>query len=103
MIHVIAVITTKPGKRPEVLKAFHANIPAVLAEDGCIEYRPVIDASNAISAQSPVGEDTFVVIEKWQTMANLEAHSKAAHMAAYAKQVGEHISDRKVHILEDSQ
>ncbi len=100
MIHVIAVITTKPDKRSEVLNAFHANIPAVLAEDGCIEYQPVIDANNALPAQNLLGENTFVVIEKWQTMAHLEAHAKSAHMAAYAKQVGEHISDRKVHILE---
>ena len=38
MIHVVAIITTLPGKRAEVLTAFLANVPAVLAEDGCIEY-----------------------------------------------------------------
>ena len=47
MIHVLAVITTKPGKRAEVLAAFHANMPAVHAEAGCIEYGPVIDAPNS--------------------------------------------------------
>lgn len=101
MIHVIAVITTKPDKRSLVLEAFHDNIPAVLAETGCIEYQPVIDAENAIAAQDSIGEDTFVVIEKWNTMADLEAHSKSAHMAAYAKKVGGYISDRKVHVLQN--
>lgn len=101
MIHVIAIITTQPDKRAEVLKAFCANIPAVLAEVGCIEYRPVIDANNAISAQATVGTDTFIVIEKWDTMADLEAHSQAAHMKAYAAQVSALISERKVHVLED--
>ena len=38
MIHVIAVITAKSGKREEVLKHFRANVPAVRAENGCIEY-----------------------------------------------------------------
>ena len=34
MIHVIAVITAKPGKRAEILAAFRANVPAVRAEHG---------------------------------------------------------------------
>ncbi len=28
MIHVIAVITAKPGKRDAILQAFRANVPA---------------------------------------------------------------------------
>ena len=39
MIHVIAIITAKPGKRDEILKNFKANVPAVHAEKGCIEVR----------------------------------------------------------------
>ena len=42
-VHVLAVITTKPGKRDEVLKLFKANVPAVLEEDSCIEYGATID------------------------------------------------------------
>ena len=38
MIHVVAVLTAKPGKREEILKHFRANVPAVRAEKGCIEY-----------------------------------------------------------------
>ena len=34
MIHVLAIITTKPGLRAQVLEAFHANMPAVHAEKG---------------------------------------------------------------------
>ena len=39
MIHVVAVITAKPGKREEVLAAFRANVPAVRAEKGCSRSR----------------------------------------------------------------
>ena len=42
-VHVIAVITAKPGKRSEVLAHFKANVPAVHAEDGCIEYGATVD------------------------------------------------------------
>ena len=34
MIHVIAVITAKPGMRDAVLSEFRANMPAVHAEQG---------------------------------------------------------------------
>ena len=43
MIHVIAIITAKPGKRDEVLKNFKDNVPAVHAEKGCIEYGAAVD------------------------------------------------------------
>ena len=78
MIHVVAIITTKPGKRAEVLEAFHANIPAVRAEKGCVEYGPVIDAPDMGPIQTAVGDDTFVVIEKWATKEDLKAHAAAA-------------------------
>ena len=103
MIHVIAHITTLPGKRTEVLDAFHANVPAVLAEKGCVEYRPVIDATDAGSIQSQLGADSFTVIEKWDSMEDLGAHGRSAHMVAYGKLVGHLISERKIHVLADTQ
>ncbi len=99
MIHVVAIITTKPGKREEVLRAFREIIPAVHAEEGCIEYGPTVDASDAPSIQTPCGNNTFVVIEKWTSSATLEAHGKSAHMTEYAKQVGHLLDDRVIHIL----
>ena len=47
MIHVVAVITAEPGKREEVLAAFRANVPAVRAEKGCIEYGAALETANA--------------------------------------------------------
>ena len=44
MIYVVAIITAKPGMREAILKEFRANVPAVHAEQGCIEYGPAIDA-----------------------------------------------------------
>ena len=35
IVHVLAVITAKPGKRSEVLTNFNSNVSAVHAEDGC--------------------------------------------------------------------
>ena len=99
MVHVIAVITAKPGKRDEILRHFHANIPAVRAEQGCIEYGPAIDADPALPVQTKYGPDTFVVIEKWESMDALQAHAVAPHMKAYAVTTRELIAERVIHVL----
>ena len=99
MINVVAVITAKPGKREEILTAFRANVPAVHAEDGCIEYGPAIDAEGVGKFQAPLGPDTFMVIEKWESLEALKAHAAAPHMAAYAAKVKDLIASRLVHVL----
>ena len=67
MIHVVAIITAKSGMRDAILKEFHANMPAVHAEKGCVEYGPAVDAEGIGSFQARFGPDTFVVIEKWES------------------------------------
>jgi len=99
MIHVIAVITAKPGKREEILRHFRANVPNVHAEKGCIEYGAAIDADNALPFQTKWGADTFLVIEKWESMDALKAHAAAPHMAAYGARTKELIASRVIHIL----
>ena len=96
MIHVIAIITAKPRQRGAVLEIFNANLPAVRAEAGCIEYGPVIDVDGADPAFGP---DTFVVVEKWESMAALKAHAAAPHMAAYGETTRDLVAARAVHVL----
>ena len=99
MIHVVAVITAKPGKRAAILDHFRANVPAVHAEKGCIEYGAALDAENALAFQTKWGPDTFLVIEKWESMEALKAHAAAPHMAAYGAKTKEMIASRVIHIL----
>jgi quinol monooxygenase YgiN len=99
MIHVVAIITAKPGQRESILQAFRANIPAVRAEDGCIEYGATIDAEGVGSFQKKFGPDTFVAIEKWRDAQALKAHAGAPHMAAYAAKVKDMIASRVIHVL----
>jgi len=100
MIHVIAIITAKPGQRAAILEAFRANMPAVHAEQGCIEYGPAIDAEGMGSFQTPFGPDTFVVVEKWESTEALKAHAAAPHIAAYAAKVKDLIAGRVIHVLQ---
>lgn len=100
MIHVIAVITAKPGQREQILTHFRANVPAVRAEKGCIEYGAAVDADPALPFQTKWGPDTFLVVEKWESMDALKAHAAAPHMAAYGAKTKEFIASRVIHILQ---
>ena len=99
MVHVVAIITARPGMRAQVLEAFQANVPAVRAEDGCIEYGATVDAADAGAIQTKPGDDTFVVVEKWASLEALRAHAAAPHMAAYAARVKDMLAGRVIHVL----
>ena len=99
MVHVLAIITAKPGKRDEILTAFRANVPTVHAEDGCIEYGATIDTEGVGDFQTPFGADTFVAVEKWESLAALQAHAAAPHMAAYGAKTRDLIASRVIHVL----
>ena len=99
MIHVIAIVTTKPGQRHAVLQAFRANVPNVMAEEGCIEYEATVDSTPTLAFQAEFGSDTFVVVEKWQSPEALQAHSTAPHMAIYGAKTRDLIASRVIHVL----
>jgi quinol monooxygenase YgiN len=99
MIHVVAIITAKPGNRDAILQAFRANMPAVHAEAGCIEYGPAVDADGVGGFQTKFGADTFLVIEKWESLDHLKAHAGSPHMAAYGAKTKDLIASRVIHVL----
>jgi quinol monooxygenase YgiN len=99
MIHVLAIITAKPGQRGALLHAFKAIMPTVHAEAGCIEYGPVVDVDGAEPA---FGADTFVVVEKWETLETLQAHAAAPHMKTYGETTKDLVAKRAVHVLTDA-
>ena len=99
-VHVIAIITAKPGKREEVLANFNANVPAVHAEDGCIEYGAVIECEGVGFAKA-FGPDTFLVVEKWASLDHLKAHAVTPHMKAYSEKNKDLLADRTIHVMSD--
>ncbi len=86
MINVIASITVKPGKREEFLDIFKSNLAAVHAEDGCVEYFPALDVELGVPTQE-MNENVVTIVEKWETLDHLKAHSVAPHMLAYKERV----------------
>jgi quinol monooxygenase YgiN len=99
MIHVLAIITAKPGLREAVLDLFRANMPAVHAEDGCIAYAPATDTPGIGPFQTKLGEDSFMVIEQWASPDALKAHAASPHMAVYGAKTKEMLASRVIHVL----
>jgi len=100
MIHVLAIITAKPGQRERILEAYRANVDAVRAEQGCVAYEAVVDVRNALPGFAQFGPDSFVVVEQWASLEALQAHAVAPHMKAYAAKVKDFTANRAIHVLE---
>ena len=99
MIHVIAMVTAKPGQRDALLMSFRANLAAVRAEEGCIEYGPAVDTDVLGRFQAMAGPDTVVVIEKWASADALKAHGTAPHMNAFMATTKEMVANRAIYVL----
>lgn len=100
MIHVLAIVTAKPGQRERILQAFREIVDAVRAEAGCIDYDVVVDHPQSSSGRARFGDDTFVVVEKWASLEALQAHSESGHLKAYAIKVKDLTAHRAVHVLQ---
>ena len=99
MIIVLADIAINAGHRDAFLKEFRSIIPQVLAEDGCIEYGPNIDAETDIENQS-CDATTVTIVEKWESVDALKAHLVAPHMLEYRGRVKDFVAGVKLRILE---
>lgn len=100
MIHVIAEIVTKPGQREAVLAEFQKIVNDVRAEPGCLEYGAAIEIKGAIPVQPPARDHVIYVIEKWESLAALQAHLKAAPLQTFLGKAGALIEQITARVLE---
>src|SRR4051794_27179634 len=100
MIHVIATITVKPDTREQVLEAFRWVTPLVRAETGCIAYEATIDVKTTSPAQDGPRENVVTVVEKWESVEALYAHSATPHMTEYRTKVKDCVVSVKLHVTQ---
>jgi quinol monooxygenase YgiN len=74
MIYVVATSQVKPESRDAFIKGAKECIAATRKEKGCISYE-----SHA-SINDP---NLFVVVERWETREDLNAHGRAPHMKVW--------------------
>jgi len=100
MIHVIAEIQIAAGQVSEFLAEFHAIVPVVLAEAGCIEYGPNLDVDVELPRQVAHRPSVVTVVEKWESLEDLQAHLVAPHMLEYREKVKDLVIGAELRILE---
>ena len=101
MISVLASIHLKPGQVTEFLTAFKANVPKVLAEDGCIEYFPTVDVDANLPPQV-LDENVVTIIEKWESLYALRAHLEAPHMKEHKEKTADMVESVSLKILQEA-
>jgi quinol monooxygenase YgiN len=100
MIHVIATIEIVAGRREDFLAEFRKIIPAVRAEEGCLEYGPTIDLETNLPAQGGVRNNVVTIVEIWDSLEALERHLIAPHMVAYRPRVRDLVQSSRLQILQ---
>ncbi|WP_185022460.1 putative quinol monooxygenase [Rathayibacter sp. PhB185] len=68
---MVAILTGKPGCGGRIIESFRQVSPLVHEEQGCELY----------AAHLEQGGDTVVMIERWSTRADLDAHASGAPLA----------------------
>lgn len=102
MIQSINIITAKPGMRDAILHELAAVTPFIRAERGCLEYGAGVDTPmpDAFGA-TLLGKDSFILIEKWESLVAIEEHHSSMAMAQALQKVGPMVADRIAYFLED--
>ena len=101
MIHVLASIKVKPGKRDILIKHLKSNIPNVIKEKGCIEYNSTIDVDYQMDNQT-FDKNMVTIIEKWENFDSLKNHMHSPHMLSYRKNVKDLVEYTSLKILSNT-
>lgn len=76
-ICVTVLLETYNGKANQQIQAFHDIVDTVRSETGCLQYE---------LTQSTTNENQFILLERWASMADLEAHLQTPHMKMAGEQ-----------------
>lgn len=101
MIHVIASVKVKPGKREELLALFKSNLTKVREEKGCIRYLPTIDMATGLPPQE-LDENTVTIIETWETVEALQNHLGTPHMKAFMEKEKPLVEGSTIKVLQEA-
>ena len=83
-LHVVAVITAKPGSEDAVREAMSGLVAPTREEAGCLRY----DLSESSSAPG-----TFVTVEEWSDPSDLDQHMQTEHIQAALSVLGSELAE----------
>jgi quinol monooxygenase YgiN len=98
MIRVIASVALKQQYVAEYMAGFKANVPKVLAEEGCAEYFAAVDIESGLPPQT-MDENTVTIIEQWESLDALRAHLESIHMKDFMKKTDHMVESLSLKVL----
>ncbi|UQS86107.1 antibiotic biosynthesis monooxygenase (plasmid) [Nicoliella spurrieriana] len=81
MIVVNVRITIDPNKRDEYLKFIGDLVEKSLMDDGNLAYGHYQDVNN---------ENQYLILEHWDSQADLDAHLQTAHLINFKEHIGDY-------------
>lgn len=90
MIYLVATLTVKPGAREHLLGPARACIEETRKEKGCISYDLL---------ESVTDETAMVFVERWETRADVTAHSQSAHLAVWRAASDPWLVERRIEVI----
>jgi len=84
MIRVVATLKISADNKDAAMPLFKELIDLTRKENGCIEY------GLSLSLDDPT---SYVIIENWDTKADLDAHSASEHFGRLIPQLGDLASE----------
>jgi quinol monooxygenase YgiN len=82
MIHVIATVRVKPGRRDDFIELVKSITGQVTEEKGCIRYILTVDIVSGLPPQV-LDENLVTMIEAWESLEALRNHLTTPHMALF--------------------
>lgn len=76
---VLATLVAAPGKGDDLVAAFEPCARETRQEDGCAGYALHRDRDD---------ENQFVVVERWRSQEDLDAHMKQPYLATFMTRLG---------------
>ena len=83
-LHVVAVITAKPGSEDAVRQAMKGLVGPTREEEGCVGY----DLSESTAAPG-----TFITVEEWNGPSDLDKHMQTEHIQSALGVLGSELAE----------
>jgi len=101
MVHVLVHFELENGKLDAFVEAFSQVVPIVRAEQGCLQYDPMIDLTGTdLALPFTIHADSVTLLETWESLDALKSHLVADHMVAHRIRVKDMIRKTTVRLLQ---
>jgi quinol monooxygenase YgiN len=87
MINVMVTMIIKEGRMNDFLAECAKIRPGVLKEEGCHGYEYTREIASPVGIQEPVDSNRITLLERWESIAAIEAHSASPHMKEFGPRV----------------